>query len=129
MEDNLMENNVIENDIIENNMLEDDTTENSIMEFGLVLKEKPGIDGLTKSDIMDMFDMLDSNEAFPIELEAHYQECSAMGFITPNAAELIDYDYERSGLHDFIAAILDDMANENISCTYTFRGIEIWLSR
>lgn len=97
--------------------------------YGLVLKEKYGTDGLERNEIIDLFDMLDENVAYPIELSAYAQESSAMGFITPKAAELIEYDYEYSGLHNFIALILDDMCRENETCEYEFKGIKIWLSR
>lgn len=96
---------------------------------GLVLREKYGKDGITRNDVIDLFDMLDRNEAYPIELSAHAQESSAMGFITSKAANLIDYDYEGSGLHNYIASILDNMENENEICEYEFKGIKIWLSR
>lgn len=105
------------------------TERKTSMEYGLVLKEKEFVSGLTKVEVMDLFDMLSNVEAFPIELEAKTHECSAMGFITPEAAELLDYDYENSGLHDFIAMILDDMENETDTCEYEFRGVKIWLSR
>ena len=52
-----------------------------------------------------------------------------MGFITPKAAEMVNYDYEGSGLRNFIASILDDMCAENENCEYEFNGIKIWLSR
>lgn len=97
--------------------------------YGLVLREKYGIDGINRNDVIDLFDMLSENEAFPIELSAYAQESSAMGFITPKAAELVDYDYEKSGLHNYIAAILDDMDRESENCEYEFKGIKIWLSR
>lgn len=96
--------------------------------FGLVLKQKEAIDGLTKSEIMDLFDMLNDTKAYPIELEAKEHECSAMGFITPETAEFFDYDYKNSGLHDFIAMILDNANLEEPNCIYTFNGIKIWLS-
>ena len=100
------------------------------MKFQIVLKEKEFTDGLNKSEIIDMLDMLDSTETYPIELEARDHECAAMGFISLNAAEKLWYDYELSGLHDFIANILDDMKNESSDdCTYEFKGIQIWLSR
>ena len=99
------------------------------MNYGIVLKEKYGVDGLIRSEVINLFDMLDNIEAFPIELQAREHESSAMGFITPEAAELFDYDYESSGLHDFIADILDDMEKESDDCTYEFKGIKIWLSR
>lgn len=102
-----------------------------MMKYGIVLREKEFTNGLTKNDVTDIFDMLNDIEAYPIELEARKHECSAMGFITIEAAELLDYDYEESGLglHDFIANILDDMENESDDCEYEFKGIKIWLSR
>ena len=99
------------------------------MYYGIALREKECVDGLTRNDIIDLFDMLDNVEAFPIELLAREHECGAMGFITPEAADLLDYDYESSGLRDFIADILDDMNNETEGCRYEFKGIKIWLSR
>ena len=97
--------------------------------YEIVLREKELISGLNRNDVRDLFDMLNGTEAYPIELEARQHECSAMGFITPSAAELLYYDYEESGLHDFIALILDNMENESNGCSYEFRGLTIWMSR
>lgn len=97
--------------------------------YGIVLREKYGIEGISKNDVIYLFDMLDGIEAYPIELSAYAQESSAMGFITPKAAEMVNYDYEGSGLCNFIASILDDMCAENENCEYEFNGIKIWLSR
>ena len=102
---------------------------NEILKYEIVLKEKEFTDGLTRPEIIDMLDMLDGTEVYPIELEARDHECAAMGFISPNAASKLWYNYELSGLHDFIANILDDMKNESDDCTYEFKGIKIWLSR
>lgn len=44
-------------------------------------------------------------------------------------AEILNYDYQESGLNDFVAVILDDMNNESEDGTYEFRGIRIHLSR
>ena len=99
------------------------------MEYGVVLREKEFTNGLSRNDVIDLFDMLNNVEAYPIELEAREHECSAMGFITPEVAALFAYDYKTSGLHDFIANILDDMKNESPGCVYEFKGIKIWLSR
>jgi len=99
------------------------------MYFGIALREKEGEYGLNRNDVVELFDMLGKAEAFPIELEAREHECSAMGFITVEAAESLYYDYENSGLHRFVANILDDMNNETEDCTYEFKGIKIWLSR
>lgn len=103
------------------------------MTFGIALKEKPFTEGLRRSEIMDLYDMLGGEEVYPIELEARMQECSAMGFITVDAARELDFDYESSGLHDFIAAVLDDMTQESEDSIYHFEGVNegvnIWMSR
>ena len=97
--------------------------------FDIVLKEKPFEYGLVKSEIVDLLDMCNNPEVYPIELEARDHECSAMGFISVDAADQLDFDYETSGLHDFIANILDDMDNENEDCIYEFKDLLIHLSR
>lgn len=97
--------------------------------YGIALKEKEFVSGLNESEVMELLSKLDGNEVFPIELEAREQECSAMGFITTKAANVLDYNYESSGLHDFIALILDDVNKETTSCEYKFAGVDIWLSR
>ncbi len=95
--------------------------------FGITLIEKPNVDGLTKAEVMEMYDQMDGDEAYPLEIGG--SETSAMGFITPEAAEILDYDYQESGLNDFVTVILDDMNNESEDGTYEFRGIRIHLSR
>ena len=105
------------------------------MKFGIALIEKYGINGLNKDDIYLLYGLTSdvfnngSQEVFPIELEAREHESVAMGFITPKAAEILDYDYESSGLHGFIASILDDMSQETADKTYQFKGIDIYLTR
>lgn len=95
--------------------------------FGITLVEKPNVDGLTKAEVMEMYDQMNGDEAYPLEISRC--ETSAMGFITPEAAEILNYDYQESGLNDFVAVILDDMNNESEDGTYEFRGIRIHLSR
>lgn len=95
--------------------------------FGITLVEKPNVDGLTKAEVMEMYDQMDGDEAYPLEISGC--ETSAMGFITPEAAEILDYDYKESGLNDFVSVILNDMNNESEDGTYEFRGIRIHLSR
>ena len=105
------------------------------MKYDIALIEKYGIDGLNKTDIDMLYGLVtdsaeDGNrEVFPIELEAREHESSAMGFISSTAADMLDYDYEISGLHNFIATILDDMNNENENHEYVYKGINIYLSR
>ena len=76
----------------------------------------------------ELYDMLDGEEAFPLELEPDFVESSAMGFITPEAAEALEYEYQ-TGLREFVANILDDMGNESEDGTYEYKGIRIHLSR
>lgn len=95
--------------------------------FGITLIEKPNVDGLTKAEVVEMYDQMDGDEAYPLEIGG--SETSAMGFITPEAAEILDYDYEDSGLNDFVSVILGNVNNEPEDGTYEFRGIRIHLSR
>lgn len=98
------------------------------MKYGLVLKEKYGIDGLSKDEVIEMFDSLEDTPVFPLELQARECEFSAMGFITIKSAKLVDYDYESSGLHDFIANILDGNTPKTPNGEYEFEGIKILLT-
>lgn len=95
--------------------------------YDVVLCEKPVESGLSLAEIQIMYPMLSSEEAFPIEIEANDHECSAMGFITPESAESLDYMYDDLGL--FVANILDDMNNENKSHEYFYYDLCIYLSR
>lgn len=95
--------------------------------FGITLIEKPNVDGLTKAEVMEMYDQMNGDEAYPLEIRGC--ETSAMGFITPEAAKILDYDYEDSGLNDFVSVILGNVNNEPEDGTYKFRGIRIHLSR
>ncbi|MBQ7818541.1 MAG: hypothetical protein IJ341_02470 [Bacteroidales bacterium] len=97
--------------------------------YDVVLIEKPSCSGLTKDEIIDMANSLGDKSMLPIDIEPYEQECSAMGFITWSAANTLDFDYEESGFREFIASILDDMNNENPSCRYEYKGLNIYLSR
>lgn len=53
-----------------------------------------------------------------------------MGFITPQAAEKLQYEYDQnSELGQYISSILDDMDKESDDCTYEFKNLKIWMSR
>ena len=95
--------------------------------FGISLIEKPDVYGLVKSEIIKMYDMLDTDEVYPLEISG--SQSSAMGFIAQKAAEVIDYDYENSGLNEFISSILDEMDKESEDGIYNFHGIKIHLER
>ncbi len=98
--------------------------------FEIALIEKPGCEGLTKSEVTKLYDMLSTPEAFPIEI-GDINGCSAaMGFIAPEAAEELMYEYgQNSALGEFISSILDDSDEESEDGTYTFKDLRIWMGR
>ena len=96
------------------------------MKYDIVLCEMPAEKGLTKALIAEMADMIADDEFYPIEIFAHEVECSAMGFISAEAAEKLDYDYDE--LSDYIGDILDDLEKETPDCKYEFKGLTIFMS-
>lgn len=101
-------------------------------DFDLVLIEKDFVNGLTFSDIhflLNKFGSKENVQLYPFELQATCQECVAMGFITPEAADTLDYDYNASGLSDYIDSILNDMQKESQNHVYSFQNLKIWLGR
>lgn len=95
--------------------------------YGLVLIEKPLDDGLTKSDVSILLNMLPNNtEVFPVDLET---ECfAAMGFITERTANFFNYDWrEDSEIGKYICGILNDSEKENPDGEYEFDGIRIYM--
>lgn len=113
--------------------------------YDIALIEKPGCDGLNLEEITLLYRFLTNphgrkEEVFPLDIEG--AESGALGFITPEAYEKLDWDNEGSGLNDFISSILDDMeleeelsvdsykdGNGNIMRVYEFNGLRIWLNR
>lgn len=103
--------------------------ESKTFTYSLALIEKPGNSGLDRKDLERLTSHIDSGEFYPIEIENSGSESCAMGFITPEFAEFLDYDYKSSGLNDFVGGILADMEKESPDCRYTFKDHGIWLSR
>ena len=93
------------------------------MKYDIALLEKEVPNGLNGYEIRSLYNLLRSGgeaEVYPIEIEAKEHESAAMGFITAEAAEQIRYDYQSSGLNDFVASIMDDMELENERGRYQF---------
>lgn len=97
--------------------------------YSFALIEKPHDEGLTRSEVCDLYDMLDGVEVIPVDIQAEYS--AAMGFVSVEAAEALDYDLEK--VKTYIRSILEDMEKENDECEYEFAckkgGLWIWLSR
>lgn len=100
--------------------------------FDVALIEKPFFDGLSFADIKWLFNLLsidENSEVYPIEIQSDCQS-SAMGFITSEAADKIDYAYEaNTRFGGFIKDILNDMDKESEDYIYKYRGLKIWLGR
>ena len=87
--------------------------------FGVAMLVKPLDEGMTFSEIADLYDMINGAEVIPYEVQG--ESSVAMGFINRYDAELIEYKYaEGSGLYKFIRDILDDTNSETESGTYIF---------
>ena len=96
--------------------------------YEIALIEKPGNEGLTRNEMLDLFDMLSRPEAYPIEIGDVNGNSTAIGFITPQAAEELQQEYgQDSELGRFISSILDDIDKESEDCTYTFKDLRIWI--
>jgi hypothetical protein len=99
------------------------------MKYDVVLIEKPFFEGISFLEIKSLFNLLLTDEVYPIEIQSNC-ESSAMGFITSEAADKINYAYETNTYFaNFITDILDDMKNESEDHTYEFKGLKIWLGR
>ncbi len=83
-------------------------------EYNIVLKEKPFDEGLTKEEVVDLFDMLSGPEAIPVEIQG--ESSSAMGIINLTDAEYMSYDY--TALEELVKSILNDMDCESETCKY-----------
>ncbi len=89
------------------------------MIYDVVLRKKSYIEGLVKEEILELLELLeDDPEVFPIELEDGEKECSAIGFITVDAASELNYDY--GGLKDVVM-----VAMENGYKDFNFHGMSV----
>jgi hypothetical protein len=96
--------------------------------IGLATYQMEGERGLRAKDISELLLKLDNeSEVYPIEIMAKEQECSAMGFIDREFADTLDFEYDTSGLNDFVASILDDVNLENPDGIYSFKGYDIFI--
>ena len=98
-------------------------------QYDIVLKEKQLDEGLDKSEIIALYDMVSGIDVIPLEITGKYS--TAMGFINLTDAEFHSYDY--TVIEQKVKDILDDMKKENPTCEYEIPnpyGIStIYLSR
>lgn len=97
--------------------------------FDIVLLEKSVHEcgGLSKKEVMKLYDLLKSETGFPLELENLGSESTAIGFITPEAGDKLDWSYE--SLNKFVGRILSDTSLEHEDHIYRHKGLKIWLDR
>lgn len=93
--------------------------------FDVVLMETELEDGLDVANISKMISCLKNNQVFPLDIQAEYS--GAIGFITAEASEKLDYCHEN--IETFIKPILEDMKKESISGEYELNGMHILLKR
>ena len=106
-----------------------DTKENEITYSDIALILKTGSFGLTKTETIQLLERLPDEEFFPLELNFDDYDISAIGFVTKSTAEKLEYDYEQSGLMDFIKLYLEmmdvaDIMPNNIS----LKGVSIYIA-
>lgn len=111
----------------EGKTLEEITVEKEHPSIGACLIKKSGDRGLDGADISRMMQELGEAEVYPLEFPAVGHESSAMGFITAEFAEDLEYDYQE--LAKYVAGILDDMDQETENGCYPFHGFTVMLSR
>lgn len=98
------------------------------MSFSLVLCQKSVDDGLTRDEVIRMMDKLPEGVQFlPVDLEVN-EDC-AMGFITMEFADRLDYSYNVSGLTEFVADVFDRMDEGSREIACEFSGAKIWLTK
>ena len=99
------------------------------MKYDVVLIEKPFFEGISFLEIKSLFNLLLTGEVYPIDIQSDCQS-SAMGFITSEASDKIDYAHEvNTCFGSFIRDILNDMDKESEDHVYEYQGLKIWLER
>lgn len=97
--------------------------------FDIVLLEKSVHEagGLSKKEVMKLYDLLKSETGFPLEVDNLGGESTAIGFITPEAGDKLNWCYD--SLNKFVGRILSDMSLEHDDHIYRHKGLKIWLDR
>ena len=93
-----------------------------IKNYNVILLERPGSEGLSCEDIIRLMQFIDLDKTYyPVEFEKANVNSSAMGFVSAEAAEILEFDYDSdSELAQFIYSILNDMEKESPDHVYEF---------
>lgn len=97
------------------------------MYHDIALIEKPLDTGIWKSEVMDLIESMRSDNVLPLEVENPAGNSLAIGFITYQAADELNFFY--TGIKQEIGMILADMQKENDLGIYKIRGFDVYLSR
>ena len=108
-----------------------------IKNYDVILLERPGSEGLSCEDIIRLMQFIDLDKTYyPVEFGKAYVNSSAMGFISAEAAEILEFDYDSdSELAQFIYSILNDIEKESsdhvyeFTCRFVNKSIMIYLDR
>lgn len=96
--------------------------------YDIALCMKNQSDGLKKKEIKNLCKKIGRKQVYPIEVFARKYQCCAIGFITVDAAEKLNFDYSKSGLEIFIADILDDEDRGWIEINGIFNGLKLYIT-
>lgn len=101
------------------------------MKYDAVFIEKECMSGLTVDEITRIYDLLNQDEGFPMEIYNTGAESSAMGFITPSGFDkLVNVNHDdEDDFRECIGNILADMHREHDNYVYDFGEIKIYLTR
>ncbi len=92
--------------------------------------EKEDTEGLTRSEIMNLLDVLDNEPVYPLEINDPDGNSTAMGFIRAASADIIDYRYaNESDFGKSISAILADMNLESENEEYSICNLKVYITR
>lgn len=98
--------------------------------FDAVMLEKPGTDGLTSKELLTIIKMLKGTECFPFEVDNANGSSTAIGFISAEAANKIDYNFlPTSNFARSISDILGDINKESRNHIYSINGLKVYIGR
>ena len=81
--------------------------------------------GLSKASYIELLNMVDSDNVLPLDLDASDTEAFAIGFISTEAADALNYDYD--GLQTYLSMIMGDISKENDNCEYSYNGLSVYM--